>query len=68
MSDDTEGAVFASYLKNQTCYDIVPKSAKIVIFDTRLLVGYKLRIIAIYEGRHAQKSLSKDNGQTFKKV
>ncbi|XP_028411547.1 5'-AMP-activated protein kinase subunit gamma-1-like [Dendronephthya gigantea] len=38
ISDDTEGAVFANYLKCRTCYDIVPKSAKIVIFDTRLLV------------------------------
>lgn len=38
ISDDAEGAVFANYLKCHTCYDIVPKSAKIVIFDTRLLV------------------------------
>ena len=39
ISDDTEGAVFSNYLKCHTCYDIVPKSAKIVIFDTRLLVS-----------------------------
>ena len=39
ISDDAEGAVFATYLKCHSCYDIVPKSAKIVIFDTRLLVS-----------------------------
>ena len=39
VSDDAEGAVFAAYLKRHTCYDIVPRSAKIVIFDTRLLVS-----------------------------
>ena len=39
ISDDTEGAVFANYLRCHTCYEIVPKSAKIVIFDTRLLVS-----------------------------
>ena len=39
ISDDTEGGVFANYLKRHSCYEIVPKSAKIVIFDTRLLVS-----------------------------
>ncbi|XP_046862706.1 5'-AMP-activated protein kinase subunit gamma-1-like [Xenia sp. Carnegie-2017] len=38
LPDETEDAVFANYLKCHTCYDIMPKSAKIVVFDTRLLV------------------------------
>ena len=30
--------VYADFLKNQLCYDVVPISTKIVVFDTRLRV------------------------------
>jgi hypothetical protein len=46
LSDDTEGTIFAAFLKRHTCYDIVPKSAKIVIFDTRLLVSKPMATIS----------------------
>ena len=31
--------LFADFLKSQTCYDIIPPSGKIVVFDTRLRVS-----------------------------
>ena len=32
--------IFAYFMKHKYCYDIMPKSAKIVIFDTQLLVSF----------------------------
>ena len=52
ISDDVKRAVFATYLKCHTCYDIVPRSGKIVIFDTRLLVS-----VFEYIGKKSERHL-----------
>lgn len=31
--------MYTNFLKSRTCYDIMPKSSKIVVFDTKLRVG-----------------------------
>ena len=34
--------MYTNFLKSRTCYDIMPKSSKIVVFDTKLRVGILL--------------------------
>lgn len=31
--------MYTNFLKSRTCYDIMPKSSKIVVFDTKLRVS-----------------------------
>ncbi|CAH3026181.1 unnamed protein product [Porites evermanni] len=38
MTDVGENYVYTNFLKSRTCYDIMPKSSKIVVFDTKLKV------------------------------
>lgn len=44
--------IFSYFMKHKFCYDIMPKSAKIVIFDTQLLVK-KAFFALIYNGVRA---------------
>nr|XP_058948348.1 5'-AMP-activated protein kinase subunit gamma-1-like isoform X2 [Pocillopora verrucosa] len=37
-SDEDETYMYTNFLKTRTCYDIMPKSSKIVVFDTKLRV------------------------------
>ena len=40
MSTQSENnQIFSYFMKHKFCYDIMPKSAKIVVFDTQLLVS-----------------------------
>lgn len=41
--------IFAYFMKHKFCYDIMPKSAKVVVFDTQLLVK-KAFFALIYNG------------------
>lgn len=34
-----ENYVYTNFLKSRTCYDIMPKSSKIVVFDIKLKVS-----------------------------
>lgn len=38
ISDEDESYMYTNFLKTRTCYDIMPKSSKIVVFDTKLRV------------------------------
>ncbi|XP_078378221.1 5'-AMP-activated protein kinase subunit gamma-1-like isoform X1 [Oculina patagonica] len=38
MTDEGENYMYTNFLKSRTCYDIMPKSSKIVVFDTKLRV------------------------------
>lgn len=38
ISEEDESYMYTNFLKTRTCYDIMPKSSKIVVFDTKLRV------------------------------
>jgi len=38
--DDKNTHSYANFLKNHSCYDIIPNSTKIVVFDTSLKVCF----------------------------
>lgn len=38
ITDGGENYMYTNFLKSRTCYDIMPKSSKIVVFDTKLRV------------------------------
>lgn len=55
MSEETpieNNQIFGYFMKHKFCYDIMPKSAKIVVFDTQLLVK-KAFFALIYNGVRA---------------
>ena len=33
--------LYSEFLKSHTCYDLIPESTKVVVFDTKLKVGLK---------------------------
>lgn len=37
--DNNEELIFAKFMRAHKCYDIVPTSSKLVVFDTRLNVS-----------------------------
>lgn len=39
ISDENEEQVFAKFMRAHKCYDLIPTSAKLVIFDTQLNVS-----------------------------
>ena len=38
-TDENEDQVFAKFMRAHKCYDLIPTSAKLVIFDTKLNVS-----------------------------
>jgi len=54
-ADDTfvsDDEIYTHFMKNHTCYDIMPKSSKLVIFDTQLAVK-KAFFALVYNGVRA---------------
>lgn len=39
LADENEDQVFGKFMKAHKCYDLIPTSAKLVIFDTKLNVS-----------------------------
>jgi len=42
LSSDPEHNVYTRFMKSHRCYDLVPTSSKLVVFDTSLQVKEKL--------------------------
>ena len=38
-ADDNEELIFAKFMKAHKCYDLIPTSSKLVVFDTQLNVS-----------------------------
>lgn len=38
VSEEDESQIFVKFFKFHKCYDLIPTSAKLVVFDTQLLV------------------------------
>lgn len=43
FTDQNEELVYAKFMKAHTCYDLVPTSSKLVVFDTQLNVSQMSR-------------------------
>ena len=52
FSEQDETQIFAKFFHYHTCYDLIPTSAKLVVFDTQLLVK-KAFFALVYNGVRA---------------
>ena len=52
LSEQDETQIFAKFFHYHTCYDLIPTSAKLVVFDTQLLVK-KAFFALVYNGVRA---------------
>ena len=52
FSEQDETQIFAKFFRYHTCYDLIPTSAKLVVFDTQLLVK-KAFFALVYNGVRA---------------
>ena len=54
ITDENEDQVFAKFMRAHKCYDLIPTSAKLVIFDTQLNVSTCVYFYCEYQSpRHA---------------
>jgi len=58
--DDEEG-LFVKFFGNHQCYDLIPTSAKLVVFDTQLLVK-KAFFALVYNGVRAAPLWDSEKG------
>lgn len=49
ISEEDESQIFVKFFKFHKCYDLIPTSAKLVVFDTHLLVK-KAFFALVYNG------------------
>ena len=52
FAESDEGAIFIKFFRYHKCYDLIPTSAKLVVFDTQLLVK-KAFFALVYNGVRA---------------
>lgn len=52
LSEEDESQIFVKFFKFHKCYDLIPTSAKLVVFDTHLLVK-KAFFALVYNGKFA---------------
>lgn len=50
FSEEDESQIFVKFFKFHKCYDLIPTSAKLVVFDTQLLVK-KAFFALVYNGQ-----------------
>ena len=50
VSEEDESQIFVKFFKFHKCYDLIPTSAKLVVFDTQLLVK-KAFFALVYNGK-----------------
>lgn len=51
LSEEDESQIFVKFFKFHKCYDLIPTSAKLVVFDTHLLVK-KAFFALVYNGKY----------------
>lgn len=54
ISEEDESQIFVKFFKFHKCYDLIPTSAKLVVFDTQLLVK-KAFFALVYNGQCSTK-------------
>lgn len=60
FTEEDESQIFVKFFRFHKCYDLIPTSAKLVVFDTQLLVK-KAFYALVYNGR-----CSHPNGNVIK--
>lgn len=50
LTEEDESQIFVKFFKFHKCYDLIPTSAKLVVFDTQLLVK-KAFFALVYNGQ-----------------
>lgn len=50
FAEEDESQIFVKFFKFHKCYDLIPTSAKLVVFDTQLLVK-KAFFALVYNGK-----------------
>ena len=43
--DENEDLVFSKFMKAHKCYDLIPTSSKLVVFDTQLNVSFIILVL-----------------------
>lgn len=51
VAEEDESQIFVKFFKFHKCYDLIPTSAKLVVFDTQLLVK-KAFFALVYNGEY----------------
>lgn len=71
LSEEDESQIFVKFFKFHKCYDLIPTSAKLVVFDTHLLVK-KAFFALVYNGKFTfarlQEKRLPDNNEIFSGV
>lgn len=57
LSEEDESQIFVKFFKFHKCYDLIPTSAKLVVFDTHLLVK-KAFFALVYNGKLKRSNCS----------
>lgn len=52
FAEEDESQIFVKFFKFHKCYDLIPTSAKLVVFDTQLLVK-KAFFALVYNGEYS---------------
>lgn len=60
FSEEDESQIFVKFFKFHKCYDLIPTSAKLVVFDTQLLVK-KAFFALVYNGKLIYVVFKKNN-------
>lgn len=63
LSEEDESQIFVKFFKFHKCYDLIPTSAKLVVFDTHLLVK-KAFFALVYNGEFLIRSRSETRSFT----
>jgi len=50
VAEEDESQIFVKFFRYHKCYDLIPTSAKLVVFDTQLLVK-KAFFALVYNGK-----------------
>lgn len=59
FSEEDESQIFVKFFKFHKCYDLIPTSAKLVVFDTQLLVK-KAFFALVYNGTYQSAECSQN--------
>jgi len=51
VAEEDESQILVKFFKFHKCYDLIPTSAKLVVFDTQLLVK-KAFFALVYNGKY----------------
>lgn len=64
VSEEDESQIFVKFFKFHKCYDLIPTSAKLVVFDTHLLVK-KAFFALVYNGEFAFVRFAQEKFNSF---